>query len=90
MIVSRDIINAASRVVLAVPCTTYRGQRIYPSQVHLRAPDGETAVDSVALGEKARALAETRLLRRRGALPPHVVRQIDRALLIAFDLTNAR
>jgi len=58
--------------------------------VHLRAPDGETAVDSVALGEKARALAETRLLRRRGALPPHVVRQIDRALLIAFDLTNAR
>jgi len=25
MIVSRDIINAASRVVLAVPCTTYRG-----------------------------------------------------------------
>lgn len=90
MIVSRDAINTASRVVLAVPCTTYRGRPIYPSQVHLRAPDGGLAVDSLALGEQVRALAKTRLIRRRGVLPPRVVRQIDRALLIAFDLKTAR
>ena len=40
VIVSRDAINAASPVVIVVPCTTYRaGRRLYPSQVVLRAPD---------------------------------------------------
>jgi hypothetical protein len=40
IIVSRDSINAASPVILAVPCTTYRpDRRLYPSQVLLRVPD---------------------------------------------------
>ena len=47
VIVSRDAINAASPVVVAVPCTTYRvGRRVYPSQVLLHAPDGGFDVDS--------------------------------------------
>ncbi|NEP09497.1 MAG: type II toxin-antitoxin system PemK/MazF family toxin [Symploca sp. SIO2C1] len=38
IIVSRNAINAASSVVLSVPCTTYReGRRIYPSQLLIRA-----------------------------------------------------
>lgn len=41
VIVSRDAINAASPVVIVVPCTTYRaGRRLYPSQVVFRALDG--------------------------------------------------
>jgi len=52
IIVSRDAINRASTVVLAVPCTTYRpGRRLYPSQVLLRAPNGGLTTDSVALAE---------------------------------------
>lgn len=39
--VSRDAINANSRVVLAVPCTTYHPQRrIYPSQILISAHPG--------------------------------------------------
>lgn len=87
VIVSRDTINAASPVVIAVPCTTYRlGRRLYPSQVLLHAPDGGLDVDSVALGEQVRALAKSRLGRRRGALSPQALAQLDRALLIALDL----
>ena len=53
IIVSRDAINAASQVVLAVPCTTYRpGRRIYPSQVLIYAPDGGLERDSLALGNR--------------------------------------
>jgi mRNA interferase MazF len=88
IIVSRDAINDASRVVLAVPCTTYRvGRRIYPSQVLVYAPDGGLDVDSVALGEQVRALAKSRLLRQRGAVSPQTLRRIDRALAIALDLS---
>lgn len=87
IIVSRDAINASSQVVIAVPCTTYRtGKRIYPSQVLLRSPDGGLEQDSIALGEKIRTLAKTRLLRLRGVLSPSVLTQINLALLIALDL----
>src|SRR5919198_4862895 len=71
VIVSREAINAASPVILVVPCTTYRaGRRLHPSQVLLHAPDGGLDVDSVALGEQVRALATSRLGRRRGGRPP--------------------
>ena len=87
VIVSRDAINAASPVILAVPCTTYRpGRRIYPSQVLLHAPDGGLTADSVALGDQFRALAKSRLGRRRGQLSAEALTALDRALLIALDL----
>ena len=87
VIVSRDAINAASPVILAVPCTTYRpGRRIYPSQVLLHAPDGGLTADSVALGDQVRALAKSRLGRRRGQLSAEALTALDRALLIALDL----
>lgn len=90
VIVSRDAINAASPVIIVVPCTTYRaGRRLYPSHVLLRAPDGGLDVDSVALGEQVRALATSRLGRQRGQLAPHTLTQLDRALLIALDLPGA-
>ena len=87
VIVSRDAINAASPLVLAVPCTTYRlGRRLYPSQVLLHAPDGGLTADSVALGEQVRALAKSRLGRQRGMLSAEALAELDRALLIALDL----
>ena len=82
VIVSRDAINTASPVILAVPCTTYRsGRRLYPSQVLIHAPDGGLAVDSVAMGEQVRTLAKSRLGRRRGVLAFQTMAQLDRALL---------
>ncbi|HEY8692159.1 MAG TPA: type II toxin-antitoxin system PemK/MazF family toxin [Chloroflexota bacterium] len=87
VIVSRDAINAASRVILAVPCTTFRpGRRVYPSQVVLHAPDGGLTADSIALCEQVRAILLSRLGRRRGSLSSQAQRRIDRALVIALDL----
>src|SRR5712691_3047969 len=90
VIVSRDAINAASNVVIGVPCTTFRvGRRIYPSQLLLRAPEAGLERDSVALAEQVRALAKSRLGRHRGTLSPATLRQVDRALAIALDLPLA-
>ena len=87
VIVSRDAINAASRVVLGVPCTSYRpGRRLYPSQVLIRAPDGGLSVDSVALCVQVRAIAKTRLERLRDAISTQAMNEINRGLLIALDL----
>lgn len=87
IIVSRDVINATSPVVLAVPCTTHQPtKRIYPTQVLIKAPDGGLDKDSVALGEQVRVLSKTRLLLLRGVLSDSAVAQLDQALLIALDL----
>lgn len=87
IIVSLNAINASSRLVLGVPCTTYRPERrIYPSQVIISAPDGGLDRDSVALGEQVRALSKSRFLRLRGVLSDQAMAQLDMALLIALDL----
>jgi mRNA-degrading endonuclease toxin of MazEF toxin-antitoxin module len=38
------------------------------------------------MAEQVRALAKSRLIRRRGALPDQIMARIDRALSIALDL----
>jgi mRNA interferase MazF len=87
ILVSRDAINAASPVVVVVPCTHYReDRRIYPSQVVLRAPEGGLRNDSIALGEQVRALSKRRIVEHWGALGPDALRRLDRALSITLDL----
>lgn len=87
IIVSNDSINASSQVVLVVPCTTYRPtSRIYRTQVLIIAPDGGFDRDSIALGEQVRAIAKTRLLRKRGILSESTLVELDRALSIALNL----
>lgn len=90
IVVSRDAINSASNVVIAVPCTTHRhDRRIYPSQVLLRAGEAGLDVNSVALCDQVRALAKSRLGRYRGTLSPRDLASIERALVIALDLRLA-
>ncbi|BAZ33059.1 MazE/toxin transcriptional modulator MazF [Cylindrospermum sp. NIES-4074] len=87
IIVSRDVINVSSPVVLAVPCTTYQsGRRVYPTQVLILAPDGGLKKDSIAMADQVRVLSKTRFLRLRGALSQVVMAHLAQALLIALDL----
>jgi mRNA interferase MazF len=87
IIVSRDVINLSSPVVLAVPCTTYQtGKRVYPTQVLILAPDGGLKKDSIAMADQVRVLSKTRFLRLRGMVSPQVMAHLEQALLIALDL----
>ncbi|NJO41352.1 MAG: type II toxin-antitoxin system PemK/MazF family toxin [Cyanobacteria bacterium CRU_2_1] len=87
IIVSRNVLNVNSTIVLAVPCTTYRpGKRVYPTHVLIQASEGGLDRDSIALAEQIRVLAKTRLLRLRGELSEATLVKLDRALLIALDL----
>lgn len=87
VIVSRDSFNAASPVVIVVPCTTYRaGRRVYPSQVLLKAGQGGLASDSLAQAEQVRAVAKARLVRHRGALSRSAVASVATALALVLDL----
>jgi len=87
IIVSRNAINQHSPVIVVVPLTDAANlKRTYPSDVLIRQPEGGLTLDSVALTGQVRAIAKTRLSRRRGALSFEVVEQVARALRVTMDL----
>ncbi len=87
IIVSRDVINSNSPVILAVPCTTYRStKRVFQTQVLIKAPDGGLDNDSICIADQVRVLSKSRLLRLRGTVCDQVIAQLNKALLIALDL----
>ncbi|CUS06128.1 mRNA interferase MazF [Candidatus Promineifilum breve] len=87
VIVSRDAINHNSPVIVVIPLTDAANvRRVYPNNVPIPSGEGGLTLDSVALAGQVRAIAVTRLVRRRGALPPATMSAIDRALRITLDL----
>lgn len=88
VIVSRDAFNRSSPVVIVVPCTSYReGRTIYPSQILLRAGHAGLSADSVVQGEQIRAIAKSRLDRRRGSLSEAAMVAVSAALVRVLDLS---
>ena len=87
IIVSRDVINAYSPVVLAIPCTTHQsGKKIYPTQVLIQMPEGGLTNDSIAIADQVRVLSKKRLLCLRGIVKSETITKLNQALLIALDL----
>lgn len=87
VIVSRDVINQYSSVVVVLPLTNRANiKRDYPSNVVIPRAEGGLSVDSVALGGQVRAISKTRLRQFRGSLTSATMRLIDRALLVTLDL----
>jgi mRNA interferase MazF len=87
VIVSRNAINQYSPVIVVVPVTDAANlKRTYPSDVLVRQPEGGLTLDSVALTGQVRAIAKTRLLRRRGALSSQTLALVAEALRVTMDL----
>ena len=87
VVVTRDVINIYSPVVMVTPCTNAANiTRGYPSDVLVRAPEGGLVKDSVFLTAQTRAVAKTRFVRLRGSLERETMEKIDQALRITLDL----
>ena len=81
IIVSNDVANSHSPVVLAVPCTT-QIKRNYPTHVLFVMNKGV----SVALTEQAGPVCVDELIECTVTLPEYVMNQIDTALSYAYGL----
>ena len=81
IIVSNDIMNQHSPIVLAVPCTT-QIKRNYPTHVLFVMNNGV----SVALAEQAGPVCVDELIELKVTLPKYVMDMIDNALSISYGL----
>lgn len=94
VIVSNDRVNTASTrnghgIVTLVPLTS-NTERIYPFQVRIHnTPDTGLSIMSKAQAEQVRSIDISRIVKTLGRVDPHVLQQIDGALLLHLSLPGA-
>jgi mRNA interferase MazF len=87
LIVSRNVINQVSPVVIVVPISKRANfTRIYPSQTVVGAGTGGLSIESVAMAEQVRTISKTRLTRILGHFPDAAMSEINAKLKLALDL----
>jgi mRNA interferase MazF len=87
VVLSRDSINANSRVVVVVPVTDAMNvKRIYPMHAHLSKGEGGLRMDSIVKTEQIRAIEIGRFVEYYGRLDSSGIKRIEQALKIALAL----
>ncbi len=89
VVVSHDAINRSSPTVVVAAMTRTIPTKDYPQNVHLEA--GSPLKDAgTILGAQLITVDKSRLVRRRGELPPSKVRELGEALRAALDIRGIR
>ncbi len=88
VVVSPDLINVHSPVVLVAPITSRKVEKIYPFEALIEPPEGGLTHRSKVMLMQLRAIDKQRLIGRYGQLSETVVEHLDAALRIAVGLTR--
>ena len=86
LVLQNDIANRHSPLTIVSAITSQYEEPLYPTEVLLRAGEGGTKVDSVALLNQIRSVDKRRLVRRLGSVSPETMHKVDRALQISLGL----
>ena len=86
LILQNDIANRHSPLTIVSAITSQYEEPLYPTEVLLRAGEGGTKVNSVALLNQIRSVDKRRLVRRLGSVSPETMHKVDRALQISLGL----
>ena len=86
LVVSNDIGNRYSPVIVAVPITSRRiGKKRLPTHVEVRIPQ-LLKNDSTALTEQIRTIDKLRLKEYIGSLPDYLMKDVNKALAISIGI----
>jgi len=88
VIVQNDISNRYSSTTLVAPLTSYKGGRIYPTEVLVQSSEGGLDIDSIVTLEQIRAIDKRRLVSRLGIFTTKTMASIDKALLVSLGLVD--
>ena len=85
VVVSNDVINQHSRLVIVVPLTTNTA-RLSPSHVLIPQGEADLGQESKVLTEQIRAMDKQRLVSRIGTLSDRFLRLIEQAIRNSLDM----
>jgi mRNA interferase MazF len=86
LILQNDIANRHSPVTIVAAITSQFDERLYPTEVLIKAGEAGLAYDSVVLCNQIRSIDKRRLVRRIGVLTLDSVRRVERAVLISLGI----
>lgn len=88
LILQNDIGNRTSDItIVAAVSSQLKGKR-YPFEVIVPTAQGGLTADSRILLNHIRSVDKRRLVRRLGSMSPERMREVERALLISFGITD--
>ena len=85
VVVSNDINNTHSPIVSISPITS-NVSRVYTFQVEISAQTGELDLPSKVMVNQTRAVDKIRLIKKLGRLPQSIMKEVDRALKLHYEL----
>ena len=88
LVLQNDIANRYSPVTIVAAITSQFEERIYPTEVLIKAPEAGLTADSVALLNQIRSIDRRRLVRRLGAVRPATMTNVERALMISLGFVR--
>jgi len=88
LVVSPDLVNEHSPVILVAAITSRKTERVYPFEALIEPPEGGLSQRSKVSLMQIRALDKRRVLSRLGAVSDIVLERVDAALRIAVGLTR--
>ena len=88
LVISPDLINEHSPVILIAAITSKKVNRIYPFEVGVRPPDGGLSLPSKILLMHTRSIDKRRLIGFYGRVTDETMAKVDEALKIVTGLTH--
>jgi len=86
LILQNDIANENSDITIVAAITSQFDERLYPTEVLIRATEGGLSANSVVLLNQIRSIDKRRLIKRLGLLEPETMERVEHALQISFGL----
>ena len=88
VVISPDVINELSPVILIAPITSRKTERIYPFEALIEPPQGGLRERSKVLLMQVRALDRRRISPSHGSLTPETMERVNAALAVAIGFTR--
>ena len=88
LVISPDLINERSPVILVASITSQKTERIYPFEALIEPPEGGLVKRSKVLLMQLRSVDKQRLLGRYGRVSEQTMQQVENALKVATGLTR--
>ena len=86
LVIQNNIANRHSPITIVAAVTSKFDERLYPTEVLIRPPEGGVSEDSVVVLNQIRSIDKARLIKRLGALKPTTRQKVDQALQISVGL----
>ncbi len=88
LVLSPDIINEHSPVIVVASITSKKTERVYPFEALIQPPDGGLTVRSKVCLMQIRSIDKRRVVGSYGSVNPDTMESVEQALMIATGITN--